>query len=472
LLGQSHRAGTIAVVKILHTSDWHVGRTIRGRSRAEEHRAVLAEIAGIAGTEGTDLILVAGDLFDVVAPSPESEQIVFRGLLDLADIAPVVIVAGNHDHPRRLEAVSPLLELGRVRVGATLKRPEEGGVITIDTGSGETARIALVPFVSQRAIVSAGDLMALDPDQHGGRYAGRLAGVIAKLTGGVSPDQVNLVVAHLMVAGGTLGGGERSAHTIFDYAVSAQAFDGSLSYVALGHLHRPQEVLDRARPVYEAFERRQEEALVDQIVNDSAAGGPGVVGAGDTIRALNEGRIRTLVVGDAVAFPGAECPSCGMLTEQPQPRCPACEAETDELPDIVERAVQRIYLNHGGVEVVFGKAAEKLAANGGIGAQLGQELHRITGTGIILQVLAYLVRSGSPDSLDLMVATNYASMAADLAMEGARGRLVALRGGTYTNVPLTVTREGVKRVDVEELYDSEQYRPQIRHVGGKPMFLY
>lgn len=242
MLGQSHRAGTIAVVKILHTSDWHVGRTIRGRSRAEEHRAVLAEIAGIAGTEGTDLILVAGDLFDVVAPSPESEQIVFRGLLELADIAPVVIVAGNHDHPRRLEAVSPLLELGRVRVGATLKRPEEGGVITIDTGSGETARIALVPFVSQRAIVSAGDLMALDPDQHGGRYAGRLAGVIAKLTGGVSLDQVNLVVAHLMVAGGTPGGGERSAHTIFDYAVSAQAFDGSLSYVALGHLHRPQQV--------------------------------------------------------------------------------------------------------------------------------------------------------------------------------------------------------------------------------------
>ena len=229
-------------MKILHTSDWHVGRTIRGRSRADEHRAVLAEIAGIAGTEGVDLILVAGDLFDVVAPSPESEQIVFRALLDLADIAPVVAVAGNHDHPRRLEAVAPLLELGRVQVGATLKRPDEGGVITAETDSGETARIALVPFVGQRAIVSAADLMDLDPDQHGGKYAGRLAGVIAKLTEGISLDQVNLVVAHLMVAGGTLGGGERSAHTIFDYAVSSQAFDGSLSYVALGHLHRPQKV--------------------------------------------------------------------------------------------------------------------------------------------------------------------------------------------------------------------------------------
>ncbi len=229
-------------MKILHTSDWHVGRSIRGRSRADEHRAVLTEIAGIAGTERVDLVLVAGDLFDVVAPSAESEQIVFRALLDLADIAPVVAVAGNHDHPRRLEAVAPLLELGRVQVGSTLKRPDEGGVVTVDTGSGETARIALVPFVSQRAIVSAGDLMALDPDQHGGKYAGRLAGVIAKLTEGISLDHVNLVVAHLMVAGGTLGGGERSAHTIFDYAVSSQAFDGSLSYVALGHLHRPQKV--------------------------------------------------------------------------------------------------------------------------------------------------------------------------------------------------------------------------------------
>ncbi len=236
-------------MKILHTSDWHVGRTIRGRSRAEEHRDVLAEIAGIAGREAVDLILVAGDLFDVLTPSAESEQIVFRALLDLADIAPVVVVAGNHDHPRRLEAVAPLLELGRVRVGAVLSRPDEGGVITVDTAAGQTARIALVPFVGQRAIVSADDLMALDPDQHGGQYAGRLAAVIAKLTAGIALDQVNLVVAHLMVAGGTLGGGERSAHTIFDYAVSAQAFDGSLSYVALGHLHRPQKV-PAAAPVW------------------------------------------------------------------------------------------------------------------------------------------------------------------------------------------------------------------------------
>ena len=71
-----------------------------------------------------------------------------------------------------------------------------------------------------------------------------------------------------------------------------------------------------------------------------------------------------------------------------------------------------------------------------------------------------------------MVANNYAVMATDLAIEGQSGRMVALRGGTYTNVPISLIGEGVKRVDVGEMYDTKAYRPNIRHVGGKPMFLY
>jgi 6-phosphofructokinase 1 len=109
---------------------------------------------------------------------------------------------------------------------------------------------------------------------------------------------------------------------------------------------------------------------------------------------------------------------------------------------------------------------------GGIGSLVGELIAEITGEKIVFQHVAYLMRSGNPDSLDLMVATNYAVMAADLVLEGASGRMVALRGGTYTNVPISVTREGVKRVDVDELYDVDQYRPKLRHVAGKPMFLY
>jgi 6-phosphofructokinase 1 len=109
---------------------------------------------------------------------------------------------------------------------------------------------------------------------------------------------------------------------------------------------------------------------------------------------------------------------------------------------------------------------------GGVGLLLGELLKQRTGGDIIYQQLAYLMRSGSPDSLDLMVATNYAVIAADLALEGDTGRMVSLRNGSYTTVPISATREGVKRVDVDELYDVEQYQPKVRHVLGKPMFLY
>ncbi|MDJ0520823.1 MAG: 6-phosphofructokinase [Planctomycetota bacterium] len=109
---------------------------------------------------------------------------------------------------------------------------------------------------------------------------------------------------------------------------------------------------------------------------------------------------------------------------------------------------------------------------GGIGLQTGELLKERTGEGIVYQQVAYLMRSGRPDALDLMVATNYGVMAADLALDGSVGRMVALRSGTYTSVPIGVTGEGMKRVDVDELYDRQRYAPKVRHVTGKPMFLY
>jgi len=127
-----------------------------------------------------------------------------------------------------------------------------------------------------------------------------------------------------------------------------------------------------------------------------------------------------------------------------------------------------------GGEMIQGGTADAYGHQklGGIGQVTGEALKEISGEGIIYQQLGYLMRSGSPDSLDLMVAINYAVMAADLVIEGNVGRLVALRNGNYVNVPIGVTRQGVKRVDVGALYDVDQYRPKIRHVDGKPMFLY
>ena len=225
-------------MKLLHTADWHVGRTIRGRSRDDEHRQVLSEIAAIAGAEQVDLILVAGDIFDTSAPSPAAEEIVYRSLLDLAQVAPVVMVAGNHDNPARLRAVAPLLSLGRVTVGATIARPDEGGILELRDMA---VRIALVPFIGKRGIVRVEEILRLDQAQRIGEYAERVAEILHALTAGMTSDTVNLVLSHLMVAGGVPGGGERTAH-LFDYSVPALSFPGHISYVALGHLHRPQKV--------------------------------------------------------------------------------------------------------------------------------------------------------------------------------------------------------------------------------------
>ena len=109
---------------------------------------------------------------------------------------------------------------------------------------------------------------------------------------------------------------------------------------------------------------------------------------------------------------------------------------------------------------------------GGVGVLVGDVLKELTGEGILYQQVAYLMRSGAPDSIDLMVGFNYANMAMDLIVEGRTGRMVAIQKGIYTNVSLNTVSQGVKRVDVNELYDVDQYRPKVRHVDGKPMFLY
>ncbi len=109
---------------------------------------------------------------------------------------------------------------------------------------------------------------------------------------------------------------------------------------------------------------------------------------------------------------------------------------------------------------------------GGIGEITGEALKKLTGENIITQRIAYLMRSGAPDALDLMVGTNYAQLAVDLIVGDSSGRMVALRDGAYTHVAMSVVTSGVKRVDVDELYDIKNYRPKVRHVLGKPMFLY
>jgi 6-phosphofructokinase len=108
---------------------------------------------------------------------------------------------------------------------------------------------------------------------------------------------------------------------------------------------------------------------------------------------------------------------------------------------------------------------------GGVGRYLREALQKDTGERVIYQRLGYLMRSGPPDSLDRLVAKNFASLAADLILAGKTGRLVAIQSGRYTTEPLEIVGEGKKRVNVERFYDADRYRPNIIGVMGLPMFL-
>ena len=238
-------------MKFLHTADWHVGKTLKGRDRLDEQRAVLAEIADIAEANEVDAVLVAGDVYDLSAPSAPAQQLVVQALLRMRRAgAEVIVIAGNHDHGPTFEAYRPLMGVAGITLAGTVRPPERGGVVGFTARSdGADTQVAVLPFLSQRYAVRAAEIVANTPSENVRAYDEQVRQVIGSLTGGFGADTVNLVMSHITCVGGTFGGGERSAQSIFEYSVPASVFPISAHYVALGHLHRRQ-ALPAPAPVH------------------------------------------------------------------------------------------------------------------------------------------------------------------------------------------------------------------------------
>lgn len=282
-------------MRVLHTSDWHLGKVLKGVPRLEEQRAVMEEIVEIARDQAVDVVLVAGDVFESAAPIADAQALAWETFLALqATGAKLIVIAGNHDNSHAFDAVSPVFEAIGITVRGAPRRPEDGGVITINAG-GEQALIATIPFCSQRGIVKAEQLMTKTAAEQSGEYAARLARMINAMCAGFGPSTINLVVAHAMVRGGRLGGGERDAQTIEEYWLDASAFPTSAQYVALGHLHRPQELPGGTRirysgsPIQIDFGEEQDHKSVAVI--DVRPGAPAVV---NEVPLSKPRRLRTL----------------------------------------------------------------------------------------------------------------------------------------------------------------------------------
>ncbi|MGH7338858.1 MAG: exonuclease SbcCD subunit D, partial [Candidatus Rokuibacteriota bacterium] len=230
-------------MRFLHTGDWHIGKMLKGRNRLDEQAAVLTEIVDIARHERIDGLLVGGDSFDCFSPPPEAERLVYAALAECCGAGiPVVVIGGNHDHPRRLAALRELLDPLKIYVRAEPCGPDAGGVIRLRSRDGrEAAHIAVLPFVQEPRIVDACRLF--DPEEQWYQaYADRVAQMIEALANWFRADTVNILMAHVFADGGLVGGGERPLHLGQVYAVSPQRLPATAQYVALNHLHRPQRV--------------------------------------------------------------------------------------------------------------------------------------------------------------------------------------------------------------------------------------
>jgi DNA repair protein SbcD/Mre11 len=238
-------------MRFLHTGDWHVGKPLRGRSRMEEYTAALDEVHRVAVEAKVDAVLIAGDVFDSAAPPPEAERLVYDFLARLIpNRIACALIAGNHDHPKRLGALARLVEGLRIFVRSEVRAPSDGGLVELHSRDGnETALVAVLPFVPERKVVDACQLLGPEHTWFEA-YARRLEQILGFLAAGFTPRTVNVVLAHVLISGGRVGTGERPLHLGEAYGVNAQQLPASAQYVALGHLHRPQEIQAPSRAFY------------------------------------------------------------------------------------------------------------------------------------------------------------------------------------------------------------------------------
>ncbi|MEZ4300110.1 MAG: exonuclease SbcCD subunit D [Polyangiaceae bacterium] len=228
-------------MKLLHTSDWHLGRTTYNVSRAEDHAAVLAEILELAQREKPDLVLHTGDLFESVRPAYEDMQRGIDALLSLSRVAPVVVLCGNHDSPALFRVFGDLLgKQARVRFVDKARPADEGGVLQFGSSKGETIRLGVLPFVHANRMVPVLER----PESWMVAYSERVKAIEDHLWDAMSESanfatDVLLFAAHLHVSGATFSKSERPIHITDTYASRIEHVP-KVSYAAFGHIHKPQ----------------------------------------------------------------------------------------------------------------------------------------------------------------------------------------------------------------------------------------
>ena len=233
-------------MRILHTSDWHIGHRLYERSRIEEHRQFLDWLLKTLQENAVDVLLVAGDIFDTALPSSEATDLYYQFLFRLyrETHACAVITAGNHDSPRNLAAPREFLRMGRIHVVGLAAGPAEC-VFTFPAENPSVA-IAAVPYLSENEL---SHISFETQPERAERYRERLKEFYRQCVEGMAPEIPKILMGHLFVQGGTVGDSERNIQIGGVTAMRIDDFPDDVTYVALGHLHRPHAISGTSYPV-------------------------------------------------------------------------------------------------------------------------------------------------------------------------------------------------------------------------------
>jgi len=239
-------------MKILHTSDWHLGRTLDGFSRQNEQSMFLEELSQILEREEIDMMLISGDIFDNPIPPFKAENMLYKYLKKYSKNGerPIIIISGNHDSPEKLEALNSLsMDYGIIFIGSINTIIPEGnygkwsiiksseGFIKIDK-DGETISIVTLPYINDKTILSQSEGEAKDVNLQK-NYSKDIGELINKLTLSFSEDSINIVMAHLFLQNGEPSDSEREILG-GSLLVNMNDLPTSPQVYALGHLHKTQ----------------------------------------------------------------------------------------------------------------------------------------------------------------------------------------------------------------------------------------
>lgn len=233
-------------MKIIHTSDWHLGKKLEGKSRLSEQEQALGELNELVEREHADAVIIAGDIFDTVNPPADAESLFYSECLRLSRHCAVIAIAGNHDNPERLSAPRGIARECGIILGGSLdyfaaKTPFTGGegFVTLTRG-GERVNFALLPYPS----LSRMSQLGYNPTSES--YSECVKEWLDICSRGFTKSDCNITVSHLFMAGSVKADDEAELGTA---AILPKEILPDAHYTALGHVHKPQ-CVSKSKNVY------------------------------------------------------------------------------------------------------------------------------------------------------------------------------------------------------------------------------